>query len=580
MAFWFLRGQQFCLHRFHPHRWFPSHDIVDGMGIRLIWATYSYINHFSSSSFNGKNKDEYECDSSSLLVLPSIPLKAQSPHSIYTRKRKQYYNSFIINKDGSIVENRKMLSESDVLPFLFILNRPIFIGFRFLYLTALMIPLIPLLLIPGGLLRTIEMAGGTFIKLGQWASTRADLFGIELCRELGKLQENAALHDMYWNRRIILEDFGLELDELFSSFSVIPIGSGTIAQVHLAQLRDSSKWVCVKIRHPRVKEIFEADLAILAGLFRIIENISEGAKWLSLSKELSSFSNMMMNQLDLRLEGWALEKFHRNFVYPSSPSYVPLPIRNSRRVLIEEWMEESISLSHFISITTSGSGHSDCSPLLKSVSKDLSKRGLDAFLQMVLWDNFVHADLHPGNILVRFKLGDLLLRDPTKERLINALSLYGKKLETQLCIIDGGMWVQMSSVDWKNFNDLFFTIIIKGDGEEAARLIIERSPTYGDQTASVKDAPLFKKKIAALIKPFHSLGGTLDLKNIGPILLNVLKVVQEHHVHLESSFANLIMSMITIEGIGRQLDPEINLFPHLLKGSLQYLVRRIGGERK
>lgn len=584
MAFWCLRAQQFCLHRFHLHRYVEEHNIVDSMGIRLVWATYSFINHQSFSlirfclslsvpspapSQPSSCKDD---DGDPLFILPSIPLKPHSPHSLYSRKIVSLtaFNNYLIR-------NRKTTSAAPPM-FLRLLNWPFVVGFRLVYLLGLGIPLLPLLLVPGGMLKIIELAGGTFIKLGQWASTRPDLFGVSLARQLGKLREHSSSHSMHWNKVAVLEDFGLEIEELFSCFSAEPIGSGTIAQVHLAQLRGSSRLVCVKIRHPGVRETFEADLAILKGLFNVVERFSKGAKWLSLSKELESFTEMMMDQLDLRLEGWAMERFHRNFVYPSSPSYVPLPIRSSKRVLVEEWMEESMSMGDFINNISDDSLNF---PALKLLSKDLSKKGLDTFLQMLLWDNFVHADLHPGNILIRFKLGDRLLKAPSKERILKALSLVGDdQLETQLCIIDGGMWVEMTRTDWKNFNDLFYTIVIKGDGEEAARLIMERSPTYGDQTSLVRNPLEFKKKVAALIRPFHSLGGTLDIKSLGPLLLRMLEDVQEHHVHLDSSFASLIMSMITIEGIGRQLDPEINLFPHLVKGTIQYLVKRIGGERR
>jgi aarF domain-containing kinase len=251
----------------------------------------------------------------------------------------------------------------------------------------------------GFLVRQMEKAGPTFIKLGQWAASRADLFPASLCELMGKLHSNGHPHALSYTKQVLEEAFQESFDDIFDEFEEEPIGCGAIAQVYRAKLnskllpesfmakrtKQSTKdgvpieevvntSVAVKVVHPRVEQNIRRDLAIMS-LFANVLNLFPGMEWLSLPEEVDVFGDMMNMQLDLRVEANNLERFINNFEHRGPGISFPRPIRTkgehtgdaARKVLVEEY-EDALPLKYFL---VNGGGQYDAA---------IANSGLDAFL--------------------------------------------------------------------------------------------------------------------------------------------------------------------------------------------------------
>lgn len=447
-----------------------------------------------------------------------------------------------------------------------------FIVARLLQLQLVFLPAaasLPILLIEGRrhvwyelVVRLMKMAGPTFIKLGQWAATRPDLLPPDLCRILGQLHSRAPEHSLSWTRNIIRKSFGVELEDVFETFDGDPIGSGSVAQVHRARTKDGQD-VAVKVLHPDVSELFQVDLELLNLLANLVHRIP-AFTWLHIPEELSYFRSAMQQQLDLRFEAYTLAVFRRNFSQSKSVSF-PEPIASAREVLVESY-EDGLPISFF-------TRNKSDDPVWPKMKNDVASCGLEAFLQMILWDNFVHADLHPGNMMVKFPDCPTGLPRTSEE----ACLAYSRGYKPVLVFIDTGLITELSSKDFTNFTDLFKALILRADGYLAGQLILERGPSFG--SPDVIDPEGFCRGMESIVAPIfsHRSHTLIHLENfsISPLVFKTFDLVRGHHVRLEGAFTNLVMSLICVEGVGRELTPQLSLRPVLLSAGLQYLATNI-----
>ncbi|KAH9263631.1 hypothetical protein BASA83_012979 [Batrachochytrium salamandrivorans] len=363
---------------------------------------------------------------------------------------------------------------------------------------------------------TIEMSGPTFTKLGQWASSRADLLPPFMCQALSRLQANIKPHSMSHSRHLIESSFGESLEELFVRFDPIPIGCGSVAQVHYAELRTpgtadgscSPKKTCVvKVIHPLVRELISLDLAILSA---------------------------------------------------TSPD-----------VLVESYVD-AVSMTKFLELGGGG------------FEKDLAQIVLTCFLKMLILDNFVHADMHPGNVLVSFhrktsSKHDLeFIEDTQIDRLkeVTDVSKWNQMLSDMrsndytpyLYIVDTGLVSSLSQTHLVNFIDLF-KAISEFNGNKISQLMISRSKSPW----TVIDADGFQSAMSQFIQDIKH--RTFALKNIrcADILGFVLSKVRIHHVKIEGDFVNIAISVMLLEGMGQQLEPSMDL----LRASVPFLRKAI-----
>jgi aarF domain-containing kinase len=468
----------------------------------------------------------------------------------------------------------------------------------------------------GFLVQSMEYAGPAFIKLGQWAASRSDIFPSELCDIMSKLHSNAPAHSMRNTRRTIEAAFdGRHFDDIFDEFEEKPLGVGAIAQVYKAKLKpdfvaaDSlgmpdegeeikkrplsenvrrqmetvlksspkripSSYVAIKVLHPYVERTVRRDLRIM-GFFASVLNLVPGIEWLSLPDEVAQFGAMMKLQLDLRIEAANLAIFRQNFK-DRTTAWFPYPYTDftTRNVLIEEFAQ-GIPLADFIEF---GGG---------VFQHEIADEGLDAFLRMLLIDNFVHADLHPGNIMVRFyqaaqpelHLGPRARKakahpdqqEDVTEKVLERLRPFRRRedkaawvaelakidaegFRPQLVFIDTGLVTELNATNRRNFLDLF-RAVAEFDGYKAGHLMCERCR----QPDAVLDKEIFALKMQHLVLSVKSRTLALGSVKIGDILQQVLTMVRGHHVRLEGDFVNVVISILLLEGIGRSLNPDVDL---------------------
>ncbi|CAO2647716.1 Nn.00g086380.m01.CDS01 [Neocucurbitaria sp. VM-36] len=520
---------------------------------------------------------------------------------------------------------------------------PIATGLRFLHLVVIFVPVIvtiPAIWIGarqvdrdnersgtlwwyGFLVSSMEKAGAAFIKLGQWAASRTDVFPTEMCLIMSTLHSNAPAHSLKVSKRTIEAAFeGQGFDDIFEEFDETPLGVGAIAQVykaklkpHLATLQDHSteldepnlarkikrnvdvtlkstpsrvpsSHVAVKVLHPKIEKIVRRDLRIMA-FFATVINAIPTMEWLSFPDEVEQFGEMMRLQLDLRIEAANLTIFRQNFK-DRTTAWFPFPYTeySTRNVLIEEFAQ-GIPMEDFLQ---NGGG---------VYQKDIANEGLDAFLTMLLIDNFIHADLHPGNIMVRFYKPEQLdvsmftrkedrvtgpkeSPDVTEEVLqrlrphkknpeqwkVRLQELDDEGYRPQLIFIDTGLVTELNTKNRANFLDLF-KAVAEFDGYKAGHLMVERCR----QPDAVLDGEVFALRMQHLVLGVKSRTFALGNIKIGDILNEVLSMVRTHHVRLEGDFVNVVLSILLLEGIGRSLNPNLDLFAGALP-----ILRQLGAQ--
>lgn len=229
--------------------------------------------------------------------------------------------------------------------------------------------------------RTLERAGPAFIKWGQWAATRPDLFPKDLCLELTKLHTKAPAHSFAYSKTTVEKAFGRKLSEIFEYFEEKPVASGSIAQVHRASLRFAYPGqqlkkpieVAVKVRHPGVGDSIRRDFMII-NLVARISSLTPGLSWLRLDESVRQFAVFMMSQVDLSREAAHLSRFIYNFRRWRDVSFPrPLYPLVHPSVLVETF-EQGESVSRYIDELEGNT----------RIKRDLAHIGTHALLKMLL----------------------------------------------------------------------------------------------------------------------------------------------------------------------------------------------------
>lgn len=367
---------------------------------------------------------------------------------------------------------------------------------------------------------TVSQSGPMAIKLAQWASTRPDLFAESFCTRMSQFHTDSPAHSWYNSTLVLDANFPEWRTELWFK-DVLPIGSGCIAQVYKAYHVSRQEFVAVKILHPDIEWHMSRDIALLRLLGSTLT-------WAGLAKEsidwnegIRQFVEVLEAQFDLCREATNLKRFRsRTWKGVSFPE----PILAFNQVLVETWAKDSVTLTEYLA--------SESDP---STRKKIARNGLSAFLKMLFVDNFVHADLHFGNILVQ---------------------------GNELVFIDTGIVCELEETE-KNDLRALFSAIVRHDGETAGALILDRSPAN-----HCADREQFIQGISEIVSRTAP-GLNLGKVKVGRLLMDVLAVCREHHVMLQSKFSSVVIAVVLLEGAGRALDPDLNL----VKLAAQYLIK-------
>ncbi|KAL6447010.1 hypothetical protein ACFW04_001402 [Cataglyphis niger] len=425
-------------------------------------------------------------------------------------------------------------------------------------------------LFPTALRRGIEFLGPIFIKFGQWISTRRDIFSRDICDMLSKLQRDATPHSWLYTERLLEATYGSSWRDLFAKFNDEGlIGSGCCAQVYKAwidldavirksQMRsmenkafDESEFastsprarklqaVAVKVLHPGIKDQLKRDIAIMRGLSKCAMYFMPELHWLSLTDCIDEFARIMEDQVDMRLEAANLARFSANFsrrndiVFPYPYMYL-----TRRRILVESF-HEGTPISDYLE-------HDDA-----ALQKKLARIGIAAIFKMIFNDNFIHCDLHPGNILVEKAVVPKAGLFNTFRRIIDPYYVVNSP---RLIILDCGLVVSLNDRCRQNLRDVFYSVLM-GNGEMAAQYILEHS------SYMTPDPDGFRRSMRNIVK-FH-LQNPFNV-NVSTVVSELFSAMVHHRVKQDGSFSGVILSMMVIEGIGRCLDPDIDIFAEIL----------------
>ena len=380
---------------------------------------------------------------------------------------------------------------------------------------------------------SLARAGTAFIKWGQWASVRPDMFPERLCAALAELHSRAPVHGFAHTRREVEESLGAPLEEVFYRFDEKPVASGSIAQVHRADI--DGKLVAVKVRHPRVVERIVTDFTLM----RMIADSSAKISWLSwlnLKQSVEQFSGTMVAQTRLDIEGEHLNRFNWNFgtaawrdcAFPKviTPGGVP----PSRAVLVETFEPGELVSKYTVEQTLGLQGAASLDP---ENAHFIVSRGEDTYLKMLLVDNLMHADLHPGNIL---------LDAPSRK-------------SRRIVLLDVGMVARLTTAEAEAFIGLLHAVGA-GSGRAAAKAVLRFS--------NKQEVCVGKEKTKAFADDMHELflercKGYGTGVQFGEVLRGVLNLVRRHRVALDANYMTLVMNVLCLEGMAGALLPDYNV---------------------
>ena len=361
------------------------------------------------------------------------------------------------------------------------------------------------------LLDLFRHLGATFIKVGQIMSTRPDLVPEHITAALAHLQDDVGPFPFEAVARTILEDLGRPIEQVFAEFSPRPIASASVSQVHKARLHDG-RIVAVKVRRPDVLEICSFDLAVMRKVAHLLGKIPPLAD-MSPESTVDQFGRAIYAQLDFRVEAKNNRRFRENF-------------RNEPDVVFPEIFEEYCSerilcMTHIegIKILDSRKGPSD--------PKRIARLGLRALMKMIFVDGFVHADLHPGNIFV---------------------------LENnRIAIVDLGLVGELDPPHRATFSR-FFAAWATRDADTMAHLL------YSVAINPVEGAEAYERfRVAVVEFMARTWGHKMAEVHPGKLLLDMLGLLRRHRIRMAPAFTIVNIAIAVTEGIGRQLDPDLDL---------------------
>jgi ubiquinone biosynthesis protein len=360
--------------------------------------------------------------------------------------------------------------------------------------------------------RVLEEMGPTFVKLGQILATRVDLFSPEWIAEFEKLQDQAPAVAFEAICQQLEEDLGCAPQEVFAELNPEPLAAASIAQVHRARLEDGTE-VVIKVRRPGIRPKVEADLRLLARLVEVTEAEAPDLRRFKLREVVRQFTLSMRRELDLAAECRNAERVARNFA--QHPDIV-IP------KVYWPWCGERMNVQEYID----GIPGRDLEAVDEAGldRKILAQRGAQAVLKMILEDGFFHADPHPGNI---FYLP-----------------------ENRIAFIDFGMIGHLPEHRRNQVVNLLQALV-----EQDAQGVVEVLVDWAG------DAPVDKESLIPEIEGFVDQYHGVPLKdiNLGGMLIELTALLRDHALNLPPDLALLIKAFITLEGMGRQLDPDFDM---------------------
>ncbi|MCL1973005.1 MAG: AarF/UbiB family protein [Endomicrobia bacterium] len=359
----------------------------------------------------------------------------------------------------------------------------------------------------------LEELGPTFIKFGQMLSNRPDIAPMPLIVELEKLQDNIPPFSYEEAVNIIEKDFGKPPQELFKTFVKKPAAAASISQVHKGTLHDGTH-VAVKIRRPGIEETVSVDLEILHDLVSMAENNIERVKYFNLSGMVKEFEEHILQEMDFNHERYNLERFRKNFEKDNSLFLLKAYKEySSKRVLTMDFIE-GIKVRKIYEDN------------LENYDRQLiAKNGARVMLRQIFIDGYFHADPHPGNIMIM--------------------------PDNKICFLDFGMMGTLMQSQKDELGALIVALMYRNSSMVLSSLLsVVNRPDH-------PHAREIEFEIQKLIERYMDI--PLGEVNITEILTALLALIIKFELKMPSNFAFMVKALITIEGVGRQLDPDFRI---------------------
>ncbi len=366
--------------------------------------------------------------------------------------------------------------------------------------------------------KALESLGPIFVKFGQLLSTRPDLVPGDICTELAQLQDNVPPFKSAKFREIVEQALDSSVDELFLSFEAEPLASASVAQVHAAVLKDGSE-VVVKAVRPNIAKVIGKDIALMYTLARLLARYSQDGRRLRPVEVITDYEQVIYDELNLQAEGANASLLRHNF--DASPLlYVPKIDwdYSNEKVLVMERIYGT-PITNIDELKAAGVNF-----------KTLAERGVEIFFTQVFEHNFFHADMHPGNIFVNAS-------NPEKPSYI-AID----------CAIMGSL-----SKDDQYYMARNLIAIFKRDYRQVAELHIRSG--WVPKNTPVNE---FTSAIRAVCEPIFQ--RPLNEISLGHMLISLFTTARRFNMEVQPSLVLLQKTLLNIEGLGRQLYPQLDLW--------------------
>lgn len=366
----------------------------------------------------------------------------------------------------------------------------------------------------------LQELGPIFVKFGQILSTRRDLMPPDVAEELTLLQDRVKPFDGDTALRIVEKALGIPIEVAFASFDTTPLASASIAQVHAATLHDGRQ-VVVKVLRPEIETQIAGDIALLRSAAALVDYAHPSAERIRPKEIVAEIEGTLAAELDLQREG-ANASVMRRFWKNSPDLYVP-------QIIWSHTAERALTMERVHGIPSDDIAALDAAGIDR---KALAAKGVRVFYTQVFRDNFFHADAHAGNIWVDI--------DPAR------------KANPRFIALDFGIVGQLSQQDQYYLAENFMAIFNR-DYRRIAELHVEA----GWMPATVRIDEL-EAAARAVCEPYFT--RPLSEISLAQVLIKLFRTAQKYELTLQPQLILLQKTLLNIEGVGRQLDPQLDIW--------------------